>query len=416
MNLPLLKLSILYRPGSNRLTELLESFGNDAKALADLTIRDPRNPKLRLNLQEKTHAGLYSDEKLEKITEKCNRNNIKIIDFDDENYPKNLREIYNPPIILYVKGDETALNDGLSLAVVGARDPSAYSIGITKKLIRGLQKSEVKWTIVSGLARGIDITAHIAAMKYGAKTVAVKGCGILYDYPKQNEIYFDLIAENGAIISEYPPEEPAKSSYFPVRNRIIAGMSAGTLVIEASEKSGSISTANLAAEFGRDVFAIPPNDISNPRYFGNVSLLRDGVTPIYGLRDLIFENVNTTLFLAEKFTEDGETPRPAVPVKSKFSKSQNAKSSIPKTKKFTENSSTDNDFLTDEPYDPSGIATLQGNARTVAEMIIRNADKFTAEDITNKLELDVFEIMDILTELELDGYITRNADATYGGC
>jgi DNA processing protein len=409
MNLPLLKLSLLYRPGSNRLTELLESFGNDAEALSDLTIRDPKSPKLRLNLQERTHAGLFSEEKADKIIEKCNRNNIKIIDYDDENYPENLREIYNPPIILYVKGDVTALSDGLSLAVVGAREPSVYSIGITKKLIRGLQKSEVKWTIVSGLARGIDITAHTAAMKYGAKTVAVKGCGVLYGYPRQNEIYFDLIAENGAIISEYPPDEPAKSSYFPVRNRIIAGMSAGTLVIEASEKSGSISTANLAAEFGRDVFAIPPNDISDPRYFGNVNLLRDGVTPIYGLRDLIFENVNTTLFLAEKFTEDGEIPTAAV--KPKFSKTQNKKTTTPKT--IAKNPVTDNDYLTDEPYDPSGTATLQGNTRAVAELIIRNPDKLTAEDITNKLELDVFEIMDILTELEIDGYITRNADATY---
>jgi DNA processing protein len=414
MNLNLLKLSLLYRPGSNRLTELLEKFEDNAEALAELTIRDPRSPELRLSLQERTHAGLFSEKKLNEIIEKCNKNNIKIIDYDDENYPENLREIYNPPIILYVKGDATALSDGLSLAVVGARDPSAYSIGVTKKLIRGLQKSEVKWTIVSGLARGIDISAHTAAMKYGAKTVAVKGCGVLYDYPRQNEIYFDLIAEKGAIISEYPPDEPAKSSYFPVRNRIIAGMSAGTLVIEASEKSGSISTANLAAEFGRDVFAIPPHDISDPRYFGNVNLLRDGVTPIYGLRDLIFENVNTTLFLAEKFTEDGEKPPAAVRKTSKFAKTEKIKTAVPKMKNAVSDDTNNNDFLTDEPYDSSGMAALLGNTRTVAEMIIRNPDKLTAEDIINSLNLDVFEIMDILTDLELDGFISRNADATYG--
>jgi DNA processing protein len=415
MNPSLLQLSLLYRPGSNRLTALLEKFGDDAEALAELTLRDPRSPELGLNLQEQTHVDVYSEEKLNKILEKCNRENIKIIDYDDENYPENLREIYNPPIILYVLGDVTALGDGLSLAVVGARDPSEYSIAVTKKLVRGLQKSEVKWTIVSGLARGIDITAHTAAMKYGAKTVAVKGCGVLYGYPRQNEIYFDLIAENGAIISEYPPDEPAKSSYFPVRNRIIAGMSAGTLVIEASEKSGSISTANLAAEFGRDVFAIPPHDISDPRYFGNVNLLRDGVTPIYGLRDLIFENVNTTLFLAEKFAEDGEITPVVTRKISKFGKTKSEKPTKVITPKMKNSAENDNDFLTDEPYDSSKAALLTGNARTVAEMIIRHADTLTAEDITTELDLDVFEIMDILTELEIDGYIRRNADATYGG-
>jgi DNA processing protein len=378
--------------------------------LVDITIRDPKNPILHLNENERVHAALFSDEMYLKICEECAMNRISLIGFDDEFYPPLLREIYNPPVLLYAVGDKSALLTGLSLAVVGARDPSDYSLSVTVKLIRALQKSEVKWTVVSGFARGIDITAHTAAIKYGAKTVAVKGCGVLNNYPKQNELYVDEIKENGVIISEYPPFEPAKSMFFPVRNRIIAGMSAGTLVVEASDKSGSLVTANLAVEFGRDVFCIPPHDITKQRYFGNVGLLRDGATPIYGLRDLIFENVNTTLFVAEKFTENEnadnhETPQTSKPkqIGVKPENNRNERLITPAADKFIEE---------DELRD---TAALTGGARFIAEKIYASDNGLSAEDLSNETDLDVFDIIDILTDLEIDGYITKRQDGRFVG-
>jgi DNA processing protein len=396
------KLSLLYRPGSAHLTELLRAFDGNAAALADLTIREPRSPLLRLNENERIHAALFSPEKFKKLRDYCYKKRISLIDINDENYPQRLREIYNPPILLYAAGDITALSEGLSLAIVGARDPSDYSRSVTAKLVRALQKSEVKWTVVSGLARGIDITAHTAAIRFGAKTVAVKGCGVLFDYPKQNAVYADIIKKNGVIISEYPPDEPAKSMYFPVRNRIIAGMSAGTLVVEASEKSGSLVTANLAAEFGRDVFCVPPHDITSSRYFGNVNLLRDGATPLFGVRDLIFENINTTLFVAEKFIENDEDAP-------KAEKSRRKKAKSPKL-----SGDFDGDYLTDESDTPD-TAALSGEAKNIAEKIITSAGGLTAEDISLETDLDVLDIIDILTDLEINGFIRKNADGRFLG-
>jgi DNA processing protein len=417
------KLSLLYRPGSTHLTELIDLYDGRLSELVDITIRDPKNPILHLNENERVHAALFSDEKYSEIVEECGKNNISIIDIHDEFYPPLLREIYNPPVLLYAAGDKSALLSGLSLAVVGARDPSDYSRQITVKLIRALQKSEVKWTIVSGFARGIDITAHTTAVKYGAKTVAVKGCGILYNYPKQNELFADVIKKNGVIISEYPPFEAAKSMYFPVRNRIIAGMSAGTLIIEASDKSGSLVTANLAAEFGRDVFCIPPHDITQTRYFGNVGLLRDGASPLYGLRDLIFENVNTTLFVAEKFS-DNENSESKTPVKKvhkpkpaaeKLSNNRRDKLHTLTADKLIESAEfhvTTADRLIEEE-ELLDTVSLEGGAKIIAEKILMSESGLSAEDISNETDLDVLDIIDILTDLEISGFIRKNADGRF---
>jgi DNA processing protein len=404
-----LSLSLLYRPGSTHLAELITRFEGRLGELVDMTIKDPKNPMLGLNENERVHAALFSNEKLDKIRERCAKNNIKLLGLFDEAYPPMLREIYNPPVLLYVAGDVKALSEGLSLAVVGARDPSEYSVSVTVKLIRALKKSEVRWNIVSGFARGIDIAAHIAAIKSGAATVAVKGCGLLNNYPRQNEKYYDILVRNGAIVSEYPPDEQAKASYFPVRNRIIAGLSVGTVVIEASEKSGSLVTANLAAEFGRDVFCIPPHDITSPKYFGNVNLLRDGSSPLFGVRDLIFENVNTTLFVAEKYAEIREEPKKrrrekAVSETSVFSASETDKAKTPdsvleKIGKY---------LVDDEAPD---ISTLSGGAKTVAELVSQKP--LTAEEISLETDLDVLDIIDILTELEIGGYVIREADGVY---
>ncbi|MDR0992360.1 MAG: DNA-processing protein DprA [Ruminococcus sp.] len=406
MNLsPLLPLSLLYRPGSGHLSELVRQFDGRLGELVDMTIKDPRNPILGLSENERVHAALFSNAKLDKILEQCAKNNIKLLGLFDEGYPPLLREIYNPPVLLYVAGNIAALGEGLSLAIVGARDPSEYSVAVTVKLIRALKKSEVRWNIVSGFARGIDIAAHIAAVKNGLPTIAVKGCGLLNNYPRQNERFFDTVARNGALISEYPPDEAAKAPYFPVRNRIIAGMSVGTVVIEASEKSGSLVTANLATEFGRDVFCIPPHDIAAPRYFGNVNLLRDGAAALFGIRDLIFENVNTTLFVAEKYAEIREEP------KRKKAKSNSLLDEKPK--KTAVGLTAAEKYLLEEETPPD-ISTLEGGARTIAEIITARKETLSAEDISLLTDLDVLDIIDILTDLEIGGFITRNADGTYG--
>ncbi|MFG6148927.1 DNA-processing protein DprA [Halobacillus sp. B23F22_1] len=184
-----------------------------------------------------------------------NRTNYHYITYYDKQYPPSLRTIPDPPLMLYARGNIQHLHTPLNLSVVGTRTPSHYAFSAMNKILPPLVQAN--FTIVSGMAKGIDQHAHKIALGHNGKTIAVIGSGFHHLYPKNHQQLFDNLAKNHIIISEYPPDQPPKKYHFPERNRIISGLSEATLVIEARVRSGSLITVDQALEQGRDIYAVP---------------------------------------------------------------------------------------------------------------------------------------------------------------
>jgi DNA processing protein len=201
----------------------------------------------------------------------------------DEAYPPLLAQLHDPPRRLYVRGSVDALGEP-AVAIVGARSCSAYGSHVARSLARELAAAGV--VVVSGLARGIDGEAHRGALEAGGPTVAVLGCGIDRDYPRAHAGLAERIRANGAVISEYPPGVEPAPWRFPARNRIIAGLSLATAVVEARERSGALITADFALELGREVFAVP-GEITAALSAGTNDLLRQGAAPLLSARDVL---------------------------------------------------------------------------------------------------------------------------------
>ena len=213
-----------------------------------------------------------------------NSKGISVVPINHSDYPGILRKIYDPPVLLYVNG--TLSDEELSIAVVGSRRASSYGLGLAEYISRELAGLGI--TIVSGLATGIDSTAHKGAINAGGRTVAVLGSGIDIVYPPENKGLYEQVTHHGAVISEFTPGFPPIPSNFPSRNRIISGLSAGVVVIEANERSGSLITANFAIEQGREVFAVPGN-INNYNSKGTNNLLKDGAKIVTCIDDILEE-------------------------------------------------------------------------------------------------------------------------------
>lgn len=231
--------------------------------------------------------------------------NIHVICFRDEDYPANLREIPDAPVILYVKGNLGPQNK-LAVSLVGSRRASFYGMTFAEKLSQGL--SELGVTVVSGLARGVDTAAHRGALKARGMTLAVLGSGLMRIYPPENLRLYEKIIEDGAIISEFPLETPPAAFNFPRRNRIISGLSLGVVVIEASERSGALITTRYALEQGREVFAVPGN-VDHPNARGVNSLIKQGAKLVSGVEDVIEELMpQIEAHLKEYKISDQQTP------------------------------------------------------------------------------------------------------------
>ncbi len=204
----------------------------------------------------------------------------------DEDYPKLLSQIYDPPIILYYKG-AILPSDEKSIAVVGTRKITGYGRTVTEQFTKGLVNSGL--TIVSGLARGVDSVAHKTAVEAGGRTIAVLGGGLSKIFPPENEgLAEKIVSAFGAVISEFPPDYPSMPGNFPSRNRIISGLSLAVLVTEAAQDSGSLITARLALEQGRDVFAIP-GPITSDLSIGPIDLIREGARPVTESKEILDE-------------------------------------------------------------------------------------------------------------------------------
>lgn len=222
----------------------------------------------------------------ERELEKVRQLGCRLLAWDDPAYPPLLKEIYDPPVLLYVSGDVAALST-VCLGMVGARKPTPYGEQVTQKLAEELAARGL--TIVSGLARGIDSAAHRGALATpGGKTVAVLGCGIEVDYPKENKKLRQQIEANGCVLTEFPLGTFPAPQNFPIRNRIVAGLSWGVVVAEGSRYSGSLITGRLAMEYNRQVYGLPGN-ITNPKSHAPNTLIKQGAKLVEGWEDVVEE-------------------------------------------------------------------------------------------------------------------------------
>ncbi|MBN2243971.1 MAG: DNA-processing protein DprA [Acidobacteria bacterium] len=221
----------------------------------------------------------------EEIFDWARRHDCRFLVRGTEGYPALLEEIYDPPLALYARGRLQIL-DSPAIAIVGSRRPTVYGLQAAHEIARDLGSRGI--CIVSGLARGIDAAAHRGSMEGGGPTIAVLGCGIDVEYPPEHRQLKEQISGKGLVISEYPPATQPVAHNFPVRNRIISGLSIGTVVVEASEKSGSLITARMAMEQNREVFALPGNITSRTSY-GTNFLIKQGAKLVQSYRDVIDE-------------------------------------------------------------------------------------------------------------------------------
>ncbi|MCX8053482.1 MAG: DNA-processing protein DprA [Armatimonadetes bacterium] len=230
---------------------------------------------------------------------------VTLIPLTSEHYPKSLKQIYDPPVLLYSRG-QLVEADEMAVAIVGSRRATPYGISVAEKMARDLAGEGI--TIVSGGARGVDTAAHKGALAAGGRTIAFLGCGIDISYPAENRKLFDAIADSGAVISEFPFGSPPESWRFPPRNRLISGMSLGVLVCQSPAASGALITAGYAAEQGKDVYAVPGN-IDDERNRGCHALIKDGAKLVECADDVLSE-------LGFKQSEDRQTHQLALPIDS----------------------------------------------------------------------------------------------------
>lgn len=268
----------------NKSIALLVKFFGSAKAAWFADVADLLKAGVRKNSLEAfmNFRGKHPDAP-EKLVAFCTRQKISVCSIFDDDYPPILKEIDSPPMFFYYRGKLEPLAQ--RIGIVGSRQNTPYGQSVALEL--GEQFAAAGLTVVSGAARGIDTFAHRGALKTG-RTVAVLGCGINYIFPRENKKLFEEIAERGVVLSEFPPNLKPNSGTFPTRNRIIAGLSRGVIVVEAGQKSGALITSTYAGEYGRDVFAIP-GQIYAEMSEGCNELIRDGATLIKSAQDVLNE-------------------------------------------------------------------------------------------------------------------------------
>lgn len=280
---PWLTLKAVNGVGNITFKKLINAFDTPENVLSapweDLTDKSGISENLAKRI-----SGTKTSSDILKELDLAGKSDIKIITFNDANYPSILKEIPDPPPYLYVYGNLHA--ETPKIAIVGSRNATYYGIETAGRLARNLAGLGIE--VVSGMARGIDTSAHEGSLQGLGRTVAVLGSGLKRIYPPENIKLFHKISENGAVISEFALNEGPEARNFPMRNRIICGLSNGVVVVEAGNKSGSLITARLAAEQGREVFAVP-GSINSSKSSGTHSLLKQGARLIENAEDIIEE-------------------------------------------------------------------------------------------------------------------------------
>ena len=339
-------------------------------------------------------------EEAQKIIDRCNELKYSVLSIDDESYPLCLFNIDAPPSVIYISGTLPDIDNRLSIGVVGTRRATDYGLKNSYKIAYALSKYGV--TVVSGGALGVDCASHRGSLASDGVTICVRGCGINCNYLRENEQMRRAITKRGAVISEYPPDETPRNYYFPARNRIISALSDGVLVIEAGAKSGSLITANLALEQGKEVFALLGNN--SPQNEGSNGRIKEGsAIPVTDFMDILnaFDNLYATDGEVD-FNNISLNDSEAIPVKGKspFKNKPKKLININKPENKIENI-VDN---SDKEIKHKENLNLNPTALRIYEYI--STEPVHIDKISSDLGLPVFKVLSSITELEMKNLVT----------
>lgn len=335
------------------------------------------------------------------ILSKCAELDQRVLTIQDAEYPERLRNIYDPPVVLYVKGRLPAIDEEAAVAIVGTRKSTPYGMKTAESC--GYELARHGLVVVTGLARGGDTAAALGALRGGGKVIGVLGCGIDVVYPPENGRLYEDVAACGALLSEYPPETEPHSTHFPVRNRIISGVSLGVAVIEAPKKSGALITASRALEQGRDIFAVPGN-VDAVMSFGTNSLLRDGAIPLTSPRDIVSEYAD--LFPLKIKADVGGR----VPLDKKLEREMLKPQGL--SEKATEKTVDKADGAVYIDVDKIALS-LEGAEKTVFDALRRLGGSAHIDDIIASSGLGASEAVGCMTMLELEGHVVSGSGGFY---
>lgn len=397
----LIALNQIEKIGDKRIYELIKHYESVENIFED----KERNLKELIEKKFKFKINDFSKneilDKAENIIKKSEEHEIKILSLFDKEYPFNLKQIDNPPYILYYKGDLKKLRRN-SISIVGTRNPTneskKYAFDIASKL------SALNITVVSGMAKGIDKEAHLGAISSLVNTAAVLGNGIDIVYPSENVKVYNKLIESGIVVSEFEVGRKPDRMNFPRRNRIISGLSYATIMAEASSKSGALITVDYALNQGREVY-IAPYDEKLKEYFGNHKLYKEGAKIIYDITDIledfdsIFSNDDDYLKMKLKYFEGGNIPNKTDNRESKIINIQKNKKENKTIKKINENRKIEK-------------PNLEGDEAKLYD-IISKSDKVHIDDIIEETEMKTQVVTSVLMQLEINGFIKQTAGKYY---
>ena len=385
-------LQSLYNVGATHVRRFIEDFGSPYDAWEAVKKVENLKPYTHISTADKRAiASSAKDEKLDYIIHKIDEYKMDVTTFLDKDFPSILNHIYNPPAILFMRGNRALLDKRLNrIALVGARRCSLYGRNVARML--GKELGKYSTIIVSGGARGIDTHGHeglLASQGYG---IVVMGCGLDIAYPRENTKLFDRILQNnGLLVSEYPPGTPPSAKHFPARNRIISGLSRGVIVVEAKGSSGSLITADMAVSEGRDVFVVPCNLLDHTAD-GNKFLMRNGAFVLTGYEDIVKEY---HLTLRDMFS-----------TKEKLS---------PPNKRDTMGVKDSNQMANNgQGVDTQGPSMLSFNVdRSLILSEIPHDRCITVSDILKATSIPLQQLQPLLLELEMEGAIENHPPRGY---
>ena len=385
-------LQSLYNVGATHVRRFIEDFGSPYDAWQAVKKIENLKPYTHISTADKRAiASSAKDEKLDYIIHKIDEYKMDVTTFLDKDFPSILNHIYNPPAILFMRGNRALLDKRLNrIALVGARRCSLYGRNVARML--GKELGKYSTIIVSGGARGIDTHGHeglLASQGYG---IVVMGCGLDIVYPRENTKLFDRILQNnGLLVSEYPPGTPPSAKHFPARNRIISCLSRGVIVVEAKASSGSLITADMAVSEGRDVFVVPCNLLDHTAD-GNKFLMRNGAFVLTGYEDIVKEY---HLTLRDMFS-----------TKEKL---------LPPNKRDTMGVKDSNQMANNgQGVDTQGLSMLSFNVdRSIILSEIPHDRCITVSDILKATSIPLQQLQPLLLELEMEGAIENHPPRGY---
>ena len=326
--------------------------------------------------------------------DQCAKNGWNIVTVKDVAYPERLKNIYDPPALLYVRGQLPIVDDEVAVAVVGTRNCTPYGLKVAERIGYDLARSGC--VLVTGMARGIDGAAAKGALRGGGKVIGVLGCGLDVVYPAENKRLLDDVATVGALITEFIPGTRPEGHNFPIRNRIISGLSLGVTVIEAPKGSGAIITATHALEQGRDVFVVPGN-IDSPASYGSNQLLREGAIAVLSGRDIVCEYEH---MYPDKINLEKSSKKTKLPVK-RANKQVKEQADSEKTEKKVIDKDEHGEYIVNKQL-PDNLSEEEK-----AICAVLSGKTLHIDDIIQQCGLNANDVLSALTMLEISGIVRQ---------